>query len=74
MALALERSSIGFMLAHKDRFDDALMRRVSEVRCNIPPGGNSAKVRKGGVGGHVGELPPAIAAAWTRSGASSSRR
>ena len=63
LALALERSSIDFMLAHKDRFDDALMRRVSEVRCNLPPGSDSAKVRKGGVGGHKAELPPEIAAA-----------
>jgi hypothetical protein len=61
LALALERSSIAYMLAHKDRFDDAMMRRASEVRCNLPPGGDSAKVRKGGVGGHAGELPPAIA-------------
>ena len=63
LALALERSSIGYMLAHKDRFDDALMRRASEARCNLPPGGDSAKVRKGGVGGHVKDLPPATAAA-----------
>jgi hypothetical protein len=63
LALALERSSIDFMLAHKDRFDDALMRRVSEVRCNLPPGSDSAKVRKGGVGGHKAELPAEIAAA-----------
>ena len=63
LALTLERSSIGFMLAHKDRFDDLMMREVSEARCNLPPGSDSAKVRKGGVGGHKAELPPAIAAA-----------
>jgi len=63
LALTLERSSIGFMLEHKDRFDDAMMRRMSEVRCNLPPGGDSAKVRKGGVGGHAKELPGDIAAA-----------
>ena len=62
MALTLERSSIGFMLAHKNRFDDAMMREVSERRCNLPPGSDSAKVRKGGVGGHKAELPPSIAA------------
>jgi hypothetical protein len=62
LALTLERSSIGYMLAHKDRFDDALMRRVSEERCNLPPGSDSAKVRKGGVGGHRTELPADIAA------------
>jgi hypothetical protein len=63
MALTLERSSIGFMLAHKDRFDDLLMREISEARCNLPPGSDSAKVRKGGVGGHRAELPAEVAAA-----------
>lgn len=69
LALTLERSSLAYMLAHKDRFDDAMMRKASEERCNLPPGSNSAKVRKGGVGGHKGELPPEIGAAmdeiWT---------
>lgn len=60
LALTLERTSLAFMLAHKDRFDDALMRAVSEARCNLPPGSDSAKVRKGGVGGHKSELPPAL--------------
>ena len=63
LALTLERSSIAFMLAHKDRFDDALMREVSERRCNLPPGSDSAKVRKGGVGGHKAELPAQVGAA-----------
>lgn len=63
LALTLERSSLAFMLAHKDRFDDAMMREVSEARCNLPPGSDSAKVRKGGVGGHKSELPAQIGAA-----------
>jgi hypothetical protein len=63
MALALERSSFEFMLAHKDRFDDLLMRTASEKRCNLPPGSDSAKVRKGGSGGHRQELSPEISAA-----------
>jgi hypothetical protein len=50
------------MLAHKDRFDDAMMRRVSEERCNLPPGSDSAKVRKGGVGGYRTELPADLVA------------
>jgi hypothetical protein len=62
LELTLERSSIGYMLAHKDRFDDAMIREVSEARCNLPPGSDSAKVRKGGVGGHKAELPAALAA------------
>jgi hypothetical protein len=63
LALTLERSSFDFMLEHKDRFDDAMMRAASEVRCNLPPGSDSAKVRKGGSGGHRAELSPEIAAA-----------
>jgi hypothetical protein len=63
LALTLEHSSLGFMLAHKDRFDDAMMRRLSEVRCDLPPGSDSAKVRKGGVGGHTHELSPEVDAA-----------
>jgi hypothetical protein len=60
--LTLERSSIGFMLAHKDQFSECLIRGVSEARANLPPGSDSAKVRKGGIGGHVAELPPAAIA------------
>ncbi|HEX2816488.1 MAG TPA: sulfotransferase domain-containing protein [Phenylobacterium sp.] len=63
LALTLERSSFDFMLANKDRFDDAMMRTASEARCNVPPGGDSAKVRKGGSGGHRAELSPEISAA-----------
>ena len=63
LALTLERSSFTFMLAHKDRFDDLLMRTASEARCGLPPGSDSAKVRKGGAGGHRHELSAGIAAA-----------
>jgi hypothetical protein len=63
LALTLERSSLAYMLAHKDRFDDAMMRRLSEERCGLPPGSDSAKVAKGGVGGHKDILPADIAAA-----------
>ena len=61
--LTLERSSLGFMLEHKDRFDDLLMRNASEARCNLPPDSDSAKVRKGVSGGHKTELSAAIAQA-----------
>lgn len=70
LALTLERSSLAYMLAHKDRFDDAMMRRLSEQRANIPPGSDSAKVRKGGVGGHRQELPEEISAALDATWAS----
>jgi hypothetical protein len=70
LALTLERTSLAFMLAHKDRFDDLMMRQLSENRCGLPPGSDSAKVRAGRVGGHVKELPADIAAEmdaiWTR--------
>lgn len=62
LALTLERSSIGYMLQHKDKFDDLLMREVSEARSHLPPGSDSAKVRKGGVGGHRAELTAETAA------------
>ncbi|MFI4949499.1 MAG: sulfotransferase domain-containing protein [Caulobacterales bacterium] len=70
LALTLERSSFAFMLAHKDRFDDLLMRQASEVRCNLPAGSDSAKVRKGGSGQGKAELTPELMAQldaqWTR--------
>ena len=63
LAITLERSSFDFMLKHKDRFDDLLMRTASETRCNLPPGSDSAKVRKGGSGQGKAELTPALIAA-----------
>jgi hypothetical protein len=61
LALTLERSSLAYMLEHKDKFDDAMNRALSETRCNLPAGSDSAKVRKGSVGGHKKELPAEIA-------------
>ena len=57
LALTLERSSLDYMLAHKNKFDDALMRRKSEERCGLPPGSDAAKVRVGGVNTHAQVLP-----------------
>jgi hypothetical protein len=62
LALTLDHSSLAYMLEHKDKFDDLLMREAAEQRCNLPAGGDSSKVRKGGVGGHRDELPPEVAA------------
>lgn len=62
LALTVERSSIGYMLTHKDQFSECLLRGVSEARANLPPGSDSAKVRQGGVGGHAAVLSPAAAA------------
>ncbi len=47
LALALERTSLSYMLEHKDRFDDLMMRQLSEARCNLPPDSDTAKVREG---------------------------
>lgn len=56
----LRQSSLEFMLAHKDKFDDLLMREWTEREYNLPPGSDSAKVRKGEVGAHRYELPDEI--------------
>ncbi len=58
----LEHTSLTFMLAHKDRFDDAMMRRLSEDRCDLPAGSDSAKVRAGRIGAHRENLGAALLA------------
>ena len=58
LELVVRQASLDFMLAHKDRFDDRLMRERSEIACELPPGSDSAKVRKGEVG--TDELPEEI--------------
>lgn len=50
LAITLEHSSLAYMLKYKDRFDDALMRALSETKANIPKGSDSSKVRKGQIG------------------------
>lgn len=62
LALALERSSLAYMLEHKSKFADPMMLALSEQRCGFSAGSDSAKVRKGGVGGHKKELPAEIGA------------
>ena len=57
--LVEERTSRTWMLAHKDRFDDAMMRKVSEERGGLPPGSDSAKIRSGDAPRK--SLPPEIA-------------
>ena len=62
LAIVSRQSSFAFMLAHKDKFDDKLMRERSERLVGLPLGSDSAKVRKGEVGGHRHELSPEISA------------
>jgi len=66
LKLTLERTSMPFMLKYKDRFDDALMRALSEQKGGLPPGSDSAKVREGKVGKNRRELPPEVADAMDR--------
>ena len=61
LAMTHAHSSLSFMLAHKDKFDDAMMRELSETLGGLPSGSESAKVRKGEVGGAAREMPPEIA-------------
>jgi len=60
LALTIEHTSRQFMLHHKDRFDDAMLRELSETKGGLPPGSDSAKVRPGGVEKRSLELPRAI--------------
>lgn len=60
LELTLERSSMDYMLANRHRYDDRLMRELSEHRIGLPPGSDSAKVRRGETGAHERELTPAI--------------
>ncbi|HEV8408489.1 MAG TPA: sulfotransferase domain-containing protein [Sphingomicrobium sp.] len=61
LELTLEHTSRAYMLAHKDRFDDALMRGLSEDVGGLPAGSDSAKVRASNPS-HCEELPPALSA------------
>jgi hypothetical protein len=56
LAITLCNSSLEFMKAHKEKFDDLLMREKSEEISNLPPGSDAAKVREGSVGAHKAEL------------------
>lgn len=62
LALVLKQSSLEFMSAHKDKFDDLLMRERFEEIGFVPASGDAAKVRTGRVGDHRLELPPDISA------------
>lgn len=59
LAIAEEQTRFTFMKKHKRRFDDLLIRRLSEDRGGLPPGSDSTKVRNGQVGGRT-ILDPAI--------------
>jgi len=60
LALTLEHTSRAFMLKHKDRFDDAMMRASSERHGGLPPGRDSAKIRAAGAGKRREALPDSV--------------
>lgn len=59
LAITEEQTRFTFMKKHSSRFDDLLMRRLSEDRGGLPSGSDSTKVRSGQVGGRA-ILNPAI--------------
>lgn len=70
LEIALRNSSLDYMLAHKHQFDDKLMRQLSERECGLPPGSDSAKVRRGQIGAYREELSADVIAemdaVWAR--------
>ena len=61
-AIVLEQASLQSMTAHKDKYDDRLMRERSEQVAGLPAGSDSAKVRTGVVGSFARELPAPVIA------------
>jgi aryl sulfotransferase len=45
--IVVRQSSREFMLAHKEHFDEHVIRAYAETRCGLPPNGDSAKVTEG---------------------------
>ena len=60
--IVLEQASLQSMTAHKDKYDDRLMRERSEEVAGLPEGSDSAKVRSGVVGSFARELPAPVIA------------
>ncbi len=64
--IVLHQSSLQFMQAHKQHFDDHLIRQARDAVCGLPPGGDSSKVRTGNIGDHARELPADVSAECDR--------
>ena len=60
LAMVVERTSREYMYTHKDRFDDAMVARVLETECGIPPDSDSSKVQSSGSSADA--LPDSVAA------------
>jgi hypothetical protein len=70
LAITEKQSSLAFMQAHKDRFDDKLMREHSVVAVGLPADSESSKVRTGQSGDSAQQLSEGtrqqIQALWHR--------
>ena len=66
IAIACDQSSLAAMSRHKIKYDDLLMRTHSEAACDLPPGGESSKVRSDGVAAPKPELSPFLLAELDR--------
>ncbi len=53
-------ASLPFMLKHREKFDDLIIRSLSEEKAGLPPGSESAKVRKGVTGDGRRHLDPEV--------------
>jgi len=62
LAMALDQSSLATMRANHDKYDDHMMRALSERNCDLPTGGASGKVGTGGSGRYRGQLSEAFLA------------
>ncbi len=60
LSITKTNTSLEYMLANKNKFDDLLMRARSEACCDLPLNSDSSKVRIGEVGAHHYELPEDI--------------
>ena len=62
LEMTLRHASLSFMLQYKDRFDDAMLRALTEERCNLPADSDTTKVRQGEVGSHAEIFSPELIA------------
>ncbi len=60
LAITENNASLPFMQAHKDRFDDKLMRERSVAVAGLPKDSDSSKVRTGQTGEARGQLSKAV--------------
>ena len=65
LALTLRHTSREFMLQHQDKFDDSMLRQLSEDVADLPRGSASAKVTSGSSTSLLGDSTlEAIALVW----------